>query len=51
MTPKTSTLYIQKLTFSLQIPREFRFFKGIFFIQYDISLRKLIKGEIFLGNI
>ena len=31
MTPQKSTLYKQKLTSSLQIPRGFRNFKGVFF--------------------
>lgn len=49
MTPKN--LLLQKLTFSLQIAREFRIFNGVFFLFSMIFLCQLIYGEVLLGNI
>ena len=47
MTPKK--LLLQKLTFSLQIAREFRIFNGVFFKFSMIFLYQLIYGEVLLG--
>ena len=42
-------LLLQKLTFSLQIAREFRIFYGFFLKFSMIFLCKLIYGEVLLG--